>query len=233
MMRRELSRCSRRSSPRRSKQGCRYQTNCRWCPTCACSPGTAAGLEPEATSGARQLLRADLDGPSALAPPDAGRRPLGGRLPLLAAVQRLAVPRHSAPARQQLGVGARVLRLRQRQGAAPPHARRLRRRRRALVLQPGAHPRAAARPPRGHRQRHGREPRHRHPLLQLLGGAALHRLRRSRHPAGRDLLVPHRRADGQRDRPGAALRPLRLGSPPSTSSPASSSPWSPAGSSGA
>ena len=49
------------------------------------------------------------------------------------------------------------------------------------------------------------------PVLQLLGGAAVHRLRRGRHPAGRDLLVPDRRAHGQRDRPGAALRAVRLG----------------------
>ena len=139
------------------------------------------------------------------------RRPVGARLPLLAAVRRLAVPRRPAPPGHPLGLRARVLRLRQRQGAAPAHHRRLRRRHRALVLQPAAHARPAARAARDDRQRDGRQPRHRHALLQLLGGAAVHRLRRGRHPARRDLLVPHRRADGQRDRPGAALRALRLG----------------------
>ena len=44
---------------------------------------TTAGPEPESRC-ARELLRA-LDGPAALAAPDAGRRPLGARLPLLAA----------------------------------------------------------------------------------------------------------------------------------------------------
>jgi hypothetical protein len=39
---------------------------------------------------------------------------------------------------------------------------------------------------------------HRHALLLLLGGAAVHRLRAGRRAAGRDLLVPDRRADGQR-----------------------------------
>ena len=57
---------------------------------------------------------------------------------------------------EPLGLGARVLRLRQRQGAAAAHHRRLRRRHRALVLQPAAHARPAARAARDHRQRDGR-----------------------------------------------------------------------------
>ena len=177
-------------------------------PSCACSP-TAARSGPGSSRGAGQLLRPDLDGPPALAPPDAGRRPVGGRLPLLAAAQRVAVPRRAASRGQPLGVGSRVLRLRQRQGAPPPHDRRLRRRRGALVLQPRAHSRPAARSARGDRQCDGGEPRHRDAVLQLLGRAPVHRLRRGRHPARRHVLVPHRRTDGQRDRSRAALRHVR------------------------
>ena len=133
------------------------------------------------------------------------------RLPLLAALCDVA---HADVLHLTTGVSPRRFEFfiyDTRQGAAAAHDRRLRRRHRALVLQPAAHARPAARPARGDRQRDGREPRHRHAVLQLLGRAAVHRLRRGRHPAGRHLLVPHRRADGQRDRAGAALRPVRLG----------------------
>ncbi len=51
---------------------------------------------------------------------------------------------------------------------------------------------------------------HRHPLLLLLGGAAVHRLRGVGHSAGRHLLLPDRRADDQRGGGGDAVRPVRL-----------------------
>ena len=52
--------------------------------------------------------------------------------------------------------------------------------------------------------------RHRHPVLLLLGGAAVHRLRAGGRAAGRDVLLPDLGADGQRGRAGAAVRPVRL-----------------------
>ena len=51
---------------------------------------------------------------------------------------------------------------------------------------------------------------HRHTLLLLLGGAAVHRLCRVGHPPGGDLLLPDRRADHQRGGRGDAVRALWL-----------------------
>ena len=48
------------------------------------------------------------------------------------------------------------------------------------------------------------------PFLLVLGGAALYRVRDGRGAAGRHVLVSGVGADGERDRAGAALRPVRL-----------------------
>ena len=73
-----------------------------------------------------------------------------------------------------------------------------------------AHAGPVARQTRVRGQRAGRPPGHRDAVLHLLGRAAFHRLRRDRRAAGRHLLLPHLRAHGQRDRPGAAVWPVRL-----------------------
>ena len=62
----------------------------------------------------------------------------------------------------------------------------------------------------GRRPRRGRL-RSRHPVLLLLGGAAVHRFRGGRHPAGRDLRLPHQLTDGQRGGAGPAVGPVRAG----------------------
>ena len=55
-----------------------------------------------------------------------------------------------------------------------------------------------------------RRPRRRHPVLLVLGGAGLHRLRRRRRADRGDPVVPDRQPAGQRGRRRAALRPVRL-----------------------
>ena len=69
----------------------------------------------------------------------------------------------------------------------------------------------ARRPARGRRQRRRRQPRHRHAVLLVLGGAAVHRLRLGRRAARRDLLLPDRRADGQRGGARPAVRAWSAG----------------------
>ena len=130
----------------------------------------------------------------------------------LAAVRRLVHLSSSRASRTdpRLGRRRRVLRLRVAEGADAARPRRLRRRHRPLVLHAGAHAPHPGRQARVGRQRAGGAARHRHAVLLVLGRAAVHRLRHGRRAARRDLLVPHLGADGQRGRPGAALRPLRL-----------------------
>ena len=72
------------------------------------------------------------------------------------------------------------------------------------------HAPAAGRQAHGDRQRAGGRPGHRHPLLLLLGRAALYRLCQGGRAAGGDLLLPDRGADGQRGGAGHALRHVRL-----------------------
>ena len=105
---------------------------------------------------------------------------------------------------------AAVLPLRHAQGAAAADGGGVRDGHGELLLHARAHPRAARRQERRRGQRHGRQPGHRHAVLLLLGGAAVHRLRAGRRAAGRDLLVPDLGADGQRGGAGAAVRPVRL-----------------------
>ena len=50
---------------------------------------------------------------------------------------------------------------------------------------------------RGRGQRDGGQSGHRHAVLLVLGGAAVHRLCAGRRAAGRDVLVPDFRTDGQ------------------------------------
>ena len=106
--------------------------------------------------------------------------------------------------------GRRVFRLRRPQGPPPPDPRRLRRGHRTLLLHPGARPEDPRGKARGGRQRDGGPPGHRHPLLLLLGGPPLHRVRHLGRPARRDVLLPRLRADGQRSRAGPSLRPVRV-----------------------
>ena len=96
------------------------------------------------------------------------------------------------------------------EGPPPPHPRGLRRGHRTLVLHPGALPED----PRGEtgdgRERDGGPPGDRHPLLLLLGGSPLHRVRHLGRPARRDLLLPRLGADGERSRAGPSLRTVRV-----------------------
>ena len=69
------------------------------------------------------------------------------------------------------------------------------------------------------RQRAAATARHRHAVLLVLGGTAVHRLRRERRAAGRDVLVPGGEPDDQRGRHRAAVAACSAGrSPRSTSS---------------
>ena len=80
----------------------------------------------------------------------------------------------------------------------------------ALVHERRAHPRAARRSPRGRRQRGRGDARRRHPVLLVLGGPGVHRVRLRRRAARRDAVVPDRQPAGQRGRRRAAVRPVRL-----------------------
>ena len=71
------------------------------------------------------------------------------------------------------------------------------------------------------------------PVLLLLGGAALHRLRRGRHPARRHVRLPDQLADGQRGRPRPAVGPVRARASRSSTWPPGSRSRSSAGSSSA
>ena len=143
----------------------------------------------------------------ALAPPS----PPPPCLHATSAVCRLPFVRPRRPAsRPPPRLGGRVLRLRVAEGAAAADA---------VVFGVGVvrtffTPERTRRILAGRRESAGNvlggAPRHRDAVLLLLGGAAVHRVRDGRRAAGRDVLVPHLRADGQRGRAGAALRPVRL-----------------------
>ena len=112
--------------------------------------------------------------------------------------------------RNQAARGRGVLRLRHAEGAAAARAGRVRDGRRAQLLLAGAHAPPAGRPARGRRQCAGRVTRHRHAVLLLLGRAAVHRLRLRGRAARRHLLLPDRRADGERGGARPAAWPGRL-----------------------
>ena len=117
------------------------------------------------------------------------------------------------PARPAAGLAARrcdrLLPVRRTQGPAAPDRDRDARLVPALVRVTGACPIGPGRPWRAAWNDGGGRLWGRHAVLLLLGGAAVHRLRRGRCPARRDVRVPHRLADGQRDRDRAAVGPVR------------------------
>ena len=103
-----------------------------------------------------------------------------------------------------------VLLLRHPEGAAAAHRRRVRHGDDQFLLHARTNAGPPRRPRRGRGQRPGGLARRRHPVLFLLGGAAVHRLRAGGRAARHHLLVPDLGADGQRGRARAAARTLRL-----------------------
>ena len=140
---------------------------------------------------------------------------------LLVAAGPVGRPHGEAP-RRPPEPGRRIhtlLSLRHAQGPLAADRRRLRHGLHPYLCLARTHARLARRQTAGSRQRPGRRSRHRHAVLLLFGRPAVHRLPAGRGPARRDLLVPDLGTDGQRDRPGPAVRALRLADRPALSRP--------------
>ena len=154
--------------------------------------------------------------PSGVSASRSGRRVPGGRRVAHRLVRRRPVCRPGSPttcsawSRARTSVTrSRSLPLRRPEGAPAPARDRHRRHAhpRLLPAREGPdHPRRS----RGVRgDRRGGRSRDRHPVLLLLGSAAVHRLRRGRRPARGDVRVPDQLTDGQRGRPRPVVGPVR------------------------
>ena len=177
----------------------------------------------------------------------AGRRPFDRQVDRRDDRRLIAVGRRLQPARPVLGMGRLVaagrsrkpsrrgdqlLHLRHAEGADAADAGRVRHGRRAQLLLAGEDAGAACRQARGRRQRAGRGARHRHARSAPARPCRCSSASSARRAARRHLLVPDRRADGQRGgaRPSVRAGRLEGGARPISPS-ASPSPSSPAGSS--